>query len=247
MKRLAGLILTAGFFCVGGQLRATDTIPDPIPPEIAPTTPQVSAPVMLDGLLVPRTGPSVVATGYFPTFGVRPVAALRLRAEAGDAHRAWCSDCAPAVRRPLPPPPTGGGCDSGICRVGHVEPAPAACAGGECRTGPSGNCWDRLKTWFCFRPTPIHLPLTPTPRIVPAYTYFPCRETAGCATGTCGAGGHGPRLPGRGAAGCTPCPTPGDAVMPGYRLANPEVPTVVTPPAAGVATTSYYYPPAMTK
>ncbi|MBX9581922.1 MAG: hypothetical protein K2X87_16580, partial [Gemmataceae bacterium] len=83
---------------------------------------------------------------------------------------------------------------------------------------------------LCYRQTPVHLPLIPTERYAPLYTYGTCREGtgygAGCAGGT---GGHAGRA---GAAGCAPCPTPGETVLPGYRLANPELPGVTTQPRA---------------
>jgi hypothetical protein len=172
------------------------------------------------------------------------------------AKKGWCENCAPSARHPLPPPPAG--VDLGAYGVRRASgeapsapaPAPAAnhpappppalpavggCADGSCGGGvgrPARSCWDCFKKWLCYRQTPVHLPVKPTERYAPLYTYGTCREGkghgAGCGGGTC-ATGHGPA--GRaGAAGCTPCPTPGGAVLPGYRLANPELPGLTAQP-----------------
>jgi hypothetical protein len=130
----------------------------------------------------------------------------------------------------------------------------AACAGGACGTaagGHDGHCWNHFKEWLCFGNTPVHLGYTPTPRITPFYTYFLCAEKAGCAAGNCGPGscapGH-PRLGGlHGAArGCTTCPTPGEAVMPGFRLAAPTTnapaPVAAPAPAAEVVPSGFRIP-----
>lgn len=267
MKRLSGLILTAAVAWPAGSLTAAD--PGATGP--APTSPQVPAPRVRDGHLVPpvsgayhsaETGADQV---YMPAGG--PAVGYGVRGFGGGAFKSmfgqspakdcdphdplcrkpkWCGECAPAVRYPLPPPPAGSA-DGGVRRIGHFEPTPA-CAAGGCAGGDDRSCWERFKGWLCFRQTPVKLPRTPTARITPAYTYFPCvdRPGGGCSSGNCGAGvsgagGHASLMPGRGVNGCVSCPTAGEAVMPGYRLANPN------PPAGGatggVISTSYSLPP----
>jgi hypothetical protein len=155
----------------------------------------------------------------------------------------WCTDCAPVVPQSLPPAP-----------VGAAAFAVKGCADGACapdRTpvlaGHDGSCLSRIKDWMCFRYTPNRLGFVPTPRFTPFYTYFPCAEKAGvgCASGNCGPGGCGTGPAARvfGGAGavtsvaagraCKTCPQPGEAVMPGYRLATPT-PTTATPTPVSV-------------
>lgn len=171
------------------------------------------------------------------------------------AKKGWCETCAPSARQPLPALPAGP--DMGAYRVRRASaveappaappappPAPPAAAG--CPTGHcgvvadrhSGSCWDCFKRWVCYRYTPVKLPHVPTQRDAPQWTYGTCREgprtAAGCAGGTCATGpigGHAGRV--KKADGCAPCPVPGDAVMPGYRLANPELHGVSPQRAAG--------------
>ncbi|MBX9624883.1 MAG: hypothetical protein K2X82_13845, partial [Gemmataceae bacterium] len=119
--------------------------------------------------------------------------------------------------------------------------------------------WDCFKRWLCFRNTPVHLTHIPTQRPAPQWTYGVCREGpgcagkagAGCADGRCGPGFAAGGKPAKGAAvaGCAPCPAPGEVVMPGYRLANPESPGMNAPRTAGpvvnpVAPAGYKVPPA---
>lgn len=279
MKRLAILLFTAVGVCSGAAVRAND-------PPMAPTVPSVPMPVLVDGVPVP-TGYDIRATrdpndpfrvpGYdcptgprashwrLPSLSLPSLSLFNRKAEKcpephdpfhGKAGR-FCDDCTPACRHPLPALPAG---------LGTRDCAGTRCAGGRV----DGDCWDRFKTWACYRQTPVHLGCVPTPRHVPLWAWFPCTETAGCGAGQCGpngcvAGGHaggaapasptapaapavagrGKLLPGRGVAGgCQPCPTPGEVVMPGYRLANPESPAVVgVPPGqTPVAISSYKTP-----
>jgi hypothetical protein len=172
----------------------------------------------------------------------------------------FVNDCAPPYRQPLPPLPDG---------LGLRDHAGGNCAGGRC----DGDCWDRFKTWLCYRQTPVHLGCVPTPRYAPLWAWFPCTDHAGCGANNCGPNGcarpvghghaaapgtvtpmfpavppligRGKLLPGRGVTGgVQPCPVPGEVVMPGYRLANPESPAVVgVPPGqTPVAISSYKVP-----
>ncbi len=227
MKRLELLTLTAAVVWGATAARAAD--PLPLPTGLAPTSPRVPAPVLKNG--------SVVPLGAAPTAG--PVQPVGFRAPglvpAGDWTRGanvWCTDCAPAVRYPLPP-------------------APVSCATNSCARGHDGSCWEKFKGWLCFRETPIHLGLTPTPRITPQYTLFPCTERAGCGDGNCGPGGCAtghPRLGGGlvGGRGCTTCPTPGESVMPGFRFATPTAGTPAAypdvAPAGDVQQTGFRHP-----
>ncbi|HYH63813.1 MAG TPA: hypothetical protein VD866_03850 [Urbifossiella sp.] len=226
MKRLAVLTLTAAVMWGGSAAWAAD--PLPLPTGFAPTAPRVPAPMLRNGAVVPAT--SAPAVGPVQTVGFRAPGSV----PASDWTRGanvWCTDCAPAVRHPLPP-------------------APVSCATGACAGGHDGSCWEKFKGWLCFRQTPIHLGLTPTPRITPQYTYFPCTEGAGYASGNCGPGGCStghPRLGGLvGGRGCTTCPTPGESVMPGFRFANPSVggpaPHPVAAPASEVLQTGFRRP-----
>lgn len=313
MKRLAILSLAAGFFWSGGGLQAGNPLPQPTTTGIAPTVPQIPAPVLTNGELVQPGGGGIGAQirdwlgcgpVHVPGVEATPVTGPRLfhgfsglslfnRAKKSDvepydpfrARRRWCEDCAPVVRHPLPPLPNG------VIQVGWEEGVPAGpaasmpagagyrgagigsgCSNGSCAggSGTSGDCWHRIKAWLCFRQTPVHLPCTPTPRITPFYTYFPCGEHGGCAangpaggkwyggpavagekTGTAGVAAtteaagtdlvrRGWRLPTRGASGpCTPCPATGEAILPGYRLASPELPAVGAPATGPVTSTSY--------
>jgi hypothetical protein len=218
MKRLAAIALAAA--CTWGTASAQTALPPPTGMKVMTTGgPAAGAVQVVTYTTGPRVGPVKAALGDWTR-----------------SPKVWCEDCAPAARRPLPA-------------------APAAGAGGSCappRAGCSGSCWERFKEWFCFRQTPVHLGCVPTQRDAPLYTYFPCRETAGCAGGNCGPGGCGPRagLPhGRkcDAPGCAACPTPGAAVMPGYRLAFPgagAVPAVTPPAPSEVIPSSFRAPPA---
>ncbi|QDU21566.1 hypothetical protein [Urbifossiella limnaea] len=228
MKRLTVLALTATVVWGASFARAAD--PLPLPTGLAPTTPRVPAPVLKNGSVVPIAATAAPTAGAVQTVGFRAAGSV----PASDWSRGanvWCSDCAPAVRHPLPP-------------------APVACATGTAR-GHDGSCWEKFKSWLCFRETPIHLGLTPTPRAAPQYTYFPCTERAGCAAGNCGPGGCAPGHPrlGGGLIGgraCTTCPTPGESVMPGFRFANPTAgmapPQVATTPASGVVPSGFRTP-----
>jgi hypothetical protein len=218
MKRLTVLTLAAVWVGGASAGRAADVLP--LPTGLAPTTPRVPAPVARNGVVVAATGTTA------PSAGAVQLAGFWNRPQAGFAAtencrtpQVWCTDCAPAVRHPLPPLPAFAACGT----------TGAACLPAD----RDGSCWERFKDWFCFRLTPARLPLTPTPRMTPLYTYFPCNEKAGCATGNCGPGGYSghPRLGGFAPArGCTTCPQPAEAVMPGYRFAAPTN----TAPAAPV-------------
>lgn len=270
MKRLAVLTLTAALAWSGSPIRAADAVPLPLPTGFAPTSPRVAAPVIVDGEVLaagdaPRArlrdrlgmgGGVIHAAGGEcdgGKCGPRPKSRLAGLVPCGGlgggvvhAKPQWCSDCAPAVRHPLPPLPAGVG--------GWVEDAPVGgrCAAGDCDTGKSGDCCAKLMAWLCFRQTPVHFPCTPSLRQPPLYTYFNCRERPGCATGACAtavpaaecAAVAGRGLPARGVAGCVTCPQPGEGVMPGYRFARPEAPAVTQwSPAPGPVTTTAFKEP----
>lgn len=217
MKRLAVLTLAAGW--VWGAAGARGADPLPLPTGFAPTSPRVPAPVFKNGVVVPVAATSAPAAGAVQVAGFRPGSVVQPVRGA----KAWCTDCAPAVPTPLPPAPAGHAAAGGSC-------APAR--------GHDGDYWQCFKDWLCFRQTPLRLGLTPTPRITPFYTYFPCVERPGCADGNCGPGGCAPGHPRLGGhaghgRGCTTCPTPGEPVVPGFRLAAPThaAPAPVAPPA----------------
>jgi hypothetical protein len=197
----------------------------------------VPQPLLRNGTVVPATA----ATGA-PVAGAVEVVGFtdRVRAATGLATktpRVWCTDCAPAVPSPLPPAPDG---------VAPGTVVAGGCAGGSCAAGHSGDCWAKMKNWFCFRYTPVHLGCHPTPRQTPLYTYFPCVEGSSCAAGNCGPGGcaaPGHRL--LGGKACTTCPQPGEPVMPGFRLAAPTAGTPAAPagvPAADVVQSGFRVP-----
>jgi hypothetical protein len=135
----------------------------------------------------------------------------------GKPAPAWCENCAPVVRKPLPPLPEN---LSTIQRVSAVMPAQGpACADGSCTGKSAKSCCERLKEWACFRYSTVRMPLVPTPRDAALYTYSPFGEEPGaCGPGGCPAPGkHGKCATG---AGCVSCPTVGETVVPGYRLAK---------------------------
>jgi hypothetical protein len=276
MKRLAVLTLTAALAWAGGPLRAADAVPLPLPTGLAPTTPQVPVPVLADGVLVPADGSKVslrerlglgagavhVAGGTCddgkcgPRAKGKPGVVRCAGTGEGLVHAKpqWCTDCAPAVRYPLPPLPAGVGGSEDVRQAGGTYATGGSCSAGGCATqNCDRSCWDKLKGWLCFRQTPVRTPCVPTNRQPPLYTYFSCRENAACGTGACATAnpvgcvaattGHG--LPTRSVAGgCVPCPQPGETVMPGYRLASPEAPAVTqwAPPSGPVWTSSYKVP-----
>lgn len=223
MKRIAAMILVAVF---GSQVAAAEL---PLPTGMAPTSPSVPAPVLMGGLPAVEGG-DWSRTSFRDRLGIGGATESPVMSEAAVAGPrlwnrmlswrpcrecalltapVWCEPCAPAVRRPLPPLPAG--LSTSNCATG-------ACSSPE---KPSGSCCAKLKDWLCFHYSPVRMPCTPTPKLPALYTYFPTQERAGlCATGHCATGGMA-RV-GK-AACCVPCPVPGEAIAPGFRLANPEV------------------------
>lgn len=61
------------------------------------------------------------------------------------------------------------------------------------------SCLDRIKDWFCYRPTPGGFGGGPVPYQAPLRTYFPCPPSVGCDAGGCASGACGV---GRSAGGC---------------------------------------------
>lgn len=237
MKRLAVFTLLAA--TAGGA--SADPLPLPLPTGYAPTAPRVPAPVVRGGHVLPAELLATPTPAAVQPAAFRPGPTLAAR-DVGRGGNAWCTDCAPAVRHPLPPAPAAGACVGGAC-------APAA-------RGHSGDCWQQFKDWLCFRQTPVHLGCTPTPRMPPLYTYFPnTTERAGCTTGNCGPTGCAPGHPrlGGGFVGagrtCVDCPQPGETVTPGYRLAwpsreaHPAVPAVPPAEVSAVQPTGFRLPP----
>ncbi|MDB5311461.1 MAG: hypothetical protein JWO38_5663 [Gemmataceae bacterium] len=288
MKRFAVMALLAGFLWSGNSLPAADPVPLPPPTGMAPTVPQVPVPVLSDGLPIPAAdGPRTRVLDRFGCgvgrkagcdgdrccsrlfgrlMGVSLFKTTEVGSEPYDSYPGkprWCSDCAPAVRKPLPPLPANvwGGTWDHAGGAGRVSDG-GACSTGTCAAGSGGHgvghCWQKFTGWLCYRQTPFHMPATPNPRMPPTYTYFPCHDRAGYGTGGCGnagcrAGGAvGPvglanpgGFAGRGAGGnCKPCPPAGEAVMPGYRLAAPETPVADGQPASADVVTSSYRAPA---
>ena len=224
MKRLAILLLLAAFPGSAARLAAAD-FALPLPTGIAPTSPQVPVPVIVDGLPVP-VGADWSRTSFRDRLGIAPTQAVAAEAVSGPrmlsqvshdswhAKQKWCEQCEWAVRHPLPPLPAGmstnRGYSTGSCASTACAPAQA-----------SGSCCGKIKDWFCYRPSTVRTPCIPTQKDAAIYTYFTPRQGPGvgvgnCATGNCAAGkfGHGS------GGNCVPCPTPGEALVPGYRLAN---------------------------
>lgn len=225
MKRLAVLVLLA-IPVAGSRLVAADPVVLPLPTGMARTSPSVAAPVLVNGL---PEGTDFARSSFRDRMTSTTVSVPSVEAETGSGPRAWsrlvswrpcgkscdavtlhgkpawCEECSPIVRRPLPPLPAG-------LSAGHSAPCAAP-------RGPDGSCCQKLKEWLCFHYSPVRTPLVPTPKYPALYTYFPTQERAGlcggdnCAGGKCRLGG---------AAGCVNCPVPGEGILSGYRLANPE-------------------------
>ena len=221
MKRLALLVLVSCLF--GSPAGAADL---PLPTGMAPTAPSVPAPVHMGGLPVGehvsfREKLGIGTTDVMPMeeavagprIWTRMLSWRPCRECALFRAPTWCENCAPAVKRPLPPLPAGlstAHCATGKCAVA----APAA--------KHDGSCCAKVKEWLCFHYTPVRMPLTPLPRDPSLFNYFPTQERAGmCATGNCTTGACAKARIGT-ASGCSPCPAPGEAIVPGFRLANPE-------------------------
>jgi hypothetical protein len=210
MKRFAILILLAA-------VSRSSAVDLPLPTGYAPTSPSVPAPSLRGGLPVEHAsfrdklgiGAVEMADASCGPRGCgRSLSWRPFQNSALFQTPTWCDNCAPVVKRPLPPLPAG--LSSGQC----ATPAPAA--------KHDGSCCEKLKNWLCFHYTPVKMPLIPTQKTPALYTYFPTVEGpgygAGCADGKCG--GHS-RI-GSAAKACVSCPAPGEALLPGYRLANPE-------------------------
>ena len=238
MKRLAILLLLAAFPGSATRLTAAD-FALPLPTGIAPTSPQVPVPVIVDGLPV-AVGGDWSRTSFRDRLGIAPTHVVAAEAVAGPrmltrvaswmpigkkndgseaqdswhAKPKWCEQCAPAVRHPLPPLPAGMSANRGY--------STAACTSTSCAPAQaSGSCCAKLKDWFCCRPSTVRTPCIPTQKEPATYTYFTPQEGLGvgvgnCATGNCATGkfGHGSGK------NCVACPVPGEALVPGYRLAN---------------------------
>jgi hypothetical protein len=203
MKRIAILFLLAA----AARTSAADL---PLPTGYAPTSPSVPAPVFKNGTksepVSQKTG-VVAAAASGAACGPR-VPSLRPFQNSAVTQTTWCENCAPAVKRPLP------GLPAGITDGKTAAVAP--------RSGHDGSCCEKLKNWICFHYTPVHTPHIPTPKQPALWSYFPTVEGpgygGGCADGRCGKViGHA-----IGAKSCVSCPTSGEAIGPGYRLANPE-------------------------
>lgn len=270
MKRLAAAfaltILGAGSFLKAGDGAL------PLPTGMAPTSPSVPAPVIVDGLPA-STGGDWARTSFRDRLGVTTAAPYVVESKPagprfwsrvsnwrpfksspsgfGEPYDpvmgkkpTWCENCAPAARQPLPPLPDG-------ISTNRVMPASAmvptgarpGCADGSCGQADKRSCCQKIKDWICYRQTPIHFPLIPTPRQPSLVSYFPTpayavghygpgiNGTGNCATGNCATGNCGTNARfsrGVGGASCAACPTPGEAILPGYRLANPT-PDAVPP------------------
>jgi hypothetical protein len=225
MKRIAAFAVAAVF--AGGAAFAQDG-------PAGPSTPQVPAPVIHNGL--PTNAPAGTAPRTFSLTSVlkkptaAPVAAVS----------------APAVVHPMPPLPTG-------LTAAPLAVSPAACASpAACSTSPRGDCCERLKRWLTFRPCEVHLPCTPTPCYAPLYESFACKPNAGYAGGCapaagCATGGRGlfARTPKEKCApDCDPRTGPVDAGLPGFRFAAPENPAIGAGHAAPgtVVNTSFKMP-----
>ncbi|QEL16870.1 hypothetical protein [Limnoglobus roseus] len=164
---------------------------------------------------------------------------------------ATCDTCGP-TSCPTPPPIVihvpkdcaTGSCATGSCPTkSHVIARPHVVA----RPSANGTCWDRFKTWFCWKPCNEQLlpAFCPEPYRAPLTAYFPrCEEpTPGLPCGTCGHSKPGkkcttPNCPTTTCAtgGCpttTSCPTAyGPVVSPWVYAGTPMPPTVASVPVA---------------
>jgi hypothetical protein len=199
MKRLAVFAVAA---VVSGGAAFAGDLP------VGPSTPQVPAPIIQHGL--PTNQPLGTAPRSFS------IASMFKKTSAD----------VPTVQ---PPPPTAPVPPLPTAMIAPVVVAPAACASpAACSVADRGSCCDRLKRWLCFKPTAIHVPITPTPCYAPNYEFFACKSNGGPAGG-CAPTGHGlfARTPKEKCApSCDPRTGPVDAGLPGFRFAAPESPAV---------------------
>src|SRR6185312_4428230 len=180
----------------------------PLPTGMAPTMPQVPAPVLVDGLPAVQ-GADWSRTSFRQRLGIgvsempmptlespsgsrtwaRMTSWMPFGKKSGDgtlhdpmiARTQWCENCAPAARHPLPPLPANLNTaqPGGSCAV-ETAPIAAPCA-------KSGNCCQKLKAWLCYRQTPVHFPHIPSVREPAIYRYFPCVERPSVySLGDCG-------------------------------------------------------------
>lgn len=237
MKRLAILVLLAALG-TGSRMDAGDRglplptgmTPPTAPVHQAPTVPSVPVPVLVGGLPASE-GTEWTRASFRERLAVNPVSVPVAEVEASGPRissrlinwrpaaisadsavmhgkPAWCEECAPSVKRPLPPLPAGLSTNQFT-----------ACNGPACATPRhTGSCCQKLKDWLCFHYTPVRTPLVPTPKYPALHTYFPTQEHAGIGVGDCATGKcrHGK------SSGCATCPVPGETITTGFRLANPE-------------------------
>lgn len=231
MKQATALLAGIPLIILTMPVNAGDLPAYPLPTGMTAMSPTVTPPVLHEGMPVDGTGRRgwKERFGSFSLFGksgaidCEPHYPVRVKPQ-------WCTDCAPAFRNPLPPlPPPSIVPVARVERVKHHEP--------DC---DRGSCWEKCKAWLCFRQTPVHLPCTPTPRNPPLFTLFPCKEHGGVVGAGCDISRPGLRHMGRAIGGCATCPTPGEALVPGYRLALPQggMPPAMSPPVS----TSHYRP-----
>ncbi|HEY2909756.1 MAG TPA: hypothetical protein VGI99_05895 [Gemmataceae bacterium] len=221
----------------------------PLPTGMAPTAPQVPAPMIVNGL---PASPSVdwSQSNFRDRLGIPTAAPVQAKPGVWSRMTNWrpfkssgfaepydplarkpqfCENCAPAVRQPLPPLPEGISTNR-VVPASAVAPRSSGCADGSCGVAEKRSCCQKIKDWICYRQTPIHFPLIPTPRQPSIVSYFPYPDrvlgygpgmngTGSCTTGNCAANGK----TGCGVRGgsCAACPAPGEAILPNYRLANP--------------------------
>ncbi len=224
MKRLAILLFLAAFPGPATRLAAAD-FALPLPTGIAPTSPQVPVPVIVDGLPV-AAGGDWSRTSFRDRLGIAPTQVVAAEAVAGPrmlaqvshdswlAKPKWCEQCAPAVRHPLPPLPAGMSTNRGY--------STSSCASTGCApVQASGSCCAKLKDWFCCRPSTVRTPCIPTQKDAAITGYFTPHVGPGVGVGNCATGNCATAKFGHGSGGnCVPCPTPGEALVPGYRLAK---------------------------
>jgi hypothetical protein len=201
MKRLTGLALAAGLWS-GAHGAAAEPAP-----QAAPSPPGVTAaPTPHPGYHVPGgaawSTPTDAAGSRGPRLFHVPRWGLSGRTSQVSAEQYEVTPPAPQSGTPYLPPR---GVSGAPVAVGHPLPAPPATAGA-CATGDyapcRGSCWERVKAWLCFGPTPNRFPLTPTPFYPPHYTGFPCKEQGLCGPAGCGPNGCAPA--GGGPAGAAP-------------------------------------------
>ena len=131
----------------------------PLPTGMAPTAPQVPAPVIVNGL---PASPSVdwSQSNFRDRLGIASAAPVKAKAGVWSRMTNWrpfksngfaepydplarkpqfCENCAPAVRQPLPPLPDGISTNR-VVPASAVTPTSGGCADGSCAVAEKRSC-----------------------------------------------------------------------------------------------------------